>query len=338
MLSTLYYEPRKSSAYSSFKKLQNAAKIKKPSDIVTWLHKQDAYTLHRPIRKRFPRNPYSVNNVLDVFECDLLDIQALKEDNDGNKYLLPVVDVFSKFLHIIPLKSKTGKDVSSAFQSVLQDPKYSKPIKRRPVCVRTDKGKEFLNTTFQNLLKCEGIQFQVCKNPDIKCSLIEGAHRTVRDKLYKYFTYKNMYRYIDILSGFVEGYNASVHSSTGMPPVNVSDSDVLAIWKRKQKKHGRVRTKTASYRVGHVRISKGKAKFAKSDEKNFSTEIFRIIKVIRRTPRPVYELEDLNKKLIDVQFYEEELTSVNITKQTQFQTDKIIATWVRRGIKEHLVR
>ena len=47
-----------------------------------------------------------------------------------------------------PTETKTGKDVSSAFQSVLQDPKYSKPIKRRPVCVRTDKGKEFLNTTF----------------------------------------------------------------------------------------------------------------------------------------------------------------------------------------------
>ena len=75
---------------------------------------------------------------MDVLECDLVDVQALKTHNDGYKYLLTVIDVFSKFLHVVPLKSKTGKDVSSAFHSVLQDPKYLKPIKRRPIWVRND--------------------------------------------------------------------------------------------------------------------------------------------------------------------------------------------------------
>ena len=56
-----------------------------------------------------------------------------------------------------------------------------------------------------------------------------------------------------------------------------------------------------------------------------------------RTPRPVYELEDLNGKVIDGQFYKE-LTPVRITKQTPFQIDKILATWTKRGIKQHLVR
>ena len=73
-------------------------------------------------------------------------------------------------------------------------------------------------------------------------------------------------------------------------------------------------------------------------KENFSTEIFRIIKVIHRTPNSVYELENLNRKVIDGQFYEEELTPVRITKQTQFQIDKILATRTRRGIKQHLVR
>jgi hypothetical protein len=101
-------------------------------------------------------------------------------------------------------------------------------------------------------------------------------------------------------------------------------------------KEARVHTKKAKYSVGqHVRISKKKMKFAMSVEQNFSTEVFQIIKVIHRTPRPVYELQDLNNQLIDGQFYEE-LTPVRITKQTQFKTDKIIATMVRRGIKQHL--
>ena len=90
--------------------------------------------------------------------------------------------------------------------------------------------------------------------------------------------------------------------------------------------------------VKHVRISKEKMKFAKGGEQNYTTEVFRIIKVIRRTPRPAYELEDLNQKVIDGQFFNEELTPVRKTKRTTFQIDKILATRVRRGILEYLVR
>ena len=76
-----------------------------------------------------------------------------------------------------------------------------------------------------------------------------------------------------------------------------------------QKRRSKVRVKIARYSVGqYVRSSKAKAKFAKSAEQTFNTEVFRIIKVIPRTGRPVYELEDLNRKVIDGQFYEEELT------------------------------
>jgi hypothetical protein len=76
-------------------------------------------------------------------------------------------------------------------------------------------------------------------------------------------------------------------------------------------------------RVGqHVRISKEKMKFAKGGEKNYTTEVFRMIKVIHRTPRPVYELEDLNCKVIDGQFYNEELKPVRITKRTTFKLIK----------------
>ena len=79
-------------------------------------------------------------------------------------------------------------------------------------------------------------------------------------------------------------------------------------------------------------------KFSIGDEQNYTTEMFRIIKVIRRTPRPVYELEDLNGTIIDGQLYGEELTPVRISKRTKFQIDKIIRTRVRRGIREYLVR
>ena len=106
---------------------------------------------------------------MDVWEADLVEVQALAKHNDGHRYLLTVIDVFTKYLHIVPLKSKTPKAISEAFETVPNEDKYMKPLKRRPVWLRTDEGKESLGSSFQKLLKREGIQFQVCKNPDVKC-------------------------------------------------------------------------------------------------------------------------------------------------------------------------
>jgi hypothetical protein len=235
-LARLYYDPSNPSAFSALAKLQadaRKAKGKQPSPRAkqNWLHQQDAYTLHKPVRKRFSRNPYSVNNVMDVWESDLLDVQNLSRYNNY-KFLLTVTDVFSKFLNVISLKNKTGPTVTSAFQSIFQDTNYDKPYKQSPIVLRTDKGKEFLNETFQDMLKSEDIEFQICKHPDVKCAVIERAQRTIREKLYKYFTYKNSYRFIDALPKFITGYNATLHSTTGMAPSEVTDRDILLIWKR----------------------------------------------------------------------------------------------------------
>jgi hypothetical protein len=119
--------------------------------------------------------------------------------------------------------------------------------------VRTDKGKEFLNKTFHDMLKHEGIQFQVCRNPDVKCSIVEIAHRTIRERMYKYFTAKNTYRFLDVLPKIVAAYNVSVNRSIGMAPSQVTESDVLAIWKRLNEKKNRIQRVLPKFRVGqHV--------------------------------------------------------------------------------------
>jgi len=131
---------------------------------------------------------------MEVWESDLLDVQNISKFNDNYKYLLTVIDVFSKSLNVVPLKSKTDQTVTSVFQCIFNDDKYDKPHKQRPLALRTDKGKEFLNKIFQGMLKNEGILFQVCTNPDVKCSVVERVKRTLREKFNKYFTFKNSYR------------------------------------------------------------------------------------------------------------------------------------------------
>jgi len=138
--SRLYYDPAKPTAFSTLNKLAAAAvkttsKLNK-KNLRAWLEKQDPYTLHRPIRRCFARIPYSVNNVMDVWECDLVDVRSLARFNDKYKFILSVIDVFSKFQYLISLRSKTGTVVASAFQSIFKDPKQQ----RRPIWVRTDKG------------------------------------------------------------------------------------------------------------------------------------------------------------------------------------------------------
>jgi hypothetical protein len=86
--------------------------------------------------------------------------------------------------------------------------------------------------------------------------------------LFRYFTYKYTYRYLDVLPKFVQGYNATVHTTTGMAHEKVGAKDVLSIWNRMNEKAQRLkRLAEIKYRVGqYVRISKQKLKFAKGGE------------------------------------------------------------------------
>ena len=174
------------------------------------------------------------------------------------------------------------------------------------------------------MLREEAIQVQMCKNPDVKCAVVERAHRTLREMLDKYYTYKNTYRYIDVLPNF-KPYNETVPSTTGLVPSRVIDAEVLAIWLWKQAKWRRFRITTARGRVGRpMRMSVGSMKFSKVAGLNFSTEIFRILKVFDRRPRTVYELDYLYGTPIDGQFCQEELTPLRITSRTDFKIDKIL--------------
>jgi len=81
----LYYDPSREASFGSYGQILRKAKNlpeAEHSAVKPWLEKQDAYTLHKPIRKRFPRNPYTVNNIMDLWEADLVDVQSLYKHND----------------------------------------------------------------------------------------------------------------------------------------------------------------------------------------------------------------------------------------------------------------
>jgi transposase InsO family protein len=109
---------------------------------------QNTYTLHNPIRKRFPRYPYTITNIDDVWEMDLADLSSFSKYNDKFKYLLNVMDIFSRFAWSVTLKDKTASSITAALKSLFQN--------RKPVSIQSDKGTEFVNTAVQRFLKQQG--------------------------------------------------------------------------------------------------------------------------------------------------------------------------------------
>ena len=132
-----------------------------------------------------------------------------------------------------------------------------------------------------------------------------------------------LYRFVNVLKQFIKEYHM-VHTVHGKAPAAVTAKQVLEICTRMNDRRSRVGVGSVKFNVvQNVRMSTDKIKFAKGSEQNYTDEIFRIVKVIPRTPRPVYELEDLNGTLTEEQFYVEELTPVRITKRSVYKIDKI---------------
>ncbi|KAK3929579.1 Putative uncharacterized transposon-derived protein [Frankliniella fusca] len=195
---------------------------RKKEKITKYLQGEDAYTLHKPARRRFPRNVTYADNIDESWQTDLTDFQSLKKDNDGFSYILCVIDVFSKFAWAVPIKDKSGPSIIKGFQTIF------KTTDRRPTRLFSDKEKEYINKTFQKFLKENNITYIHTHNPDIKCSIVERWQRTIKSKLFKRFTHTEQYRYVDgLLDDIVDAYNHTYHRSIKMRPVDVTPDRVL---------------------------------------------------------------------------------------------------------------
>ena len=175
VLRQAYYTTKRPSAYGGVGALTRATKLKH-SDVEHWLSSQDAYTLHKPVRTAFRRRRRILVGRIDhQRQADLIDTQRLKKDNDSYSYLLTVIDVFSKHAWVVPLKNKSGTTLVVAFYQIFAEG-------RKPPKLQTDKGTEFFNTTFQKVLKKNGVEFFVAQNEDIKASIAEFFNFTMKEK------------------------------------------------------------------------------------------------------------------------------------------------------------
>src|SRR6185436_20583702 len=114
-----YYTLERPDSLSSFAGLKRQTK-KRDADIFDFLSKQNAYTLHHNLIRKFPRRKTFAKGIDDLWQIDIIDLSYLGRYNDGYRYLLMCIDVFSKYGRIEPLKTKTGVDVKNAFAKMIE--------------------------------------------------------------------------------------------------------------------------------------------------------------------------------------------------------------------------
>lgn len=277
--------------------------------------------LHKPIRKNFKRRRTVIKGLDDLWQSDLGQMDMYAGYNKNFKYFLVVIDCFSKFVWALPIKNKTGEEVTKAFETILKQ--------RHPQNLQTDQGKEYFNVKFKNLMKKYNINHYntySCK----KAAIAERVIRTIKEKLFKYFSLNGSYRWIDILSGIVADYNNTIHKTIKMKPIDVSKTNESKVLKSAYN-FIKLSTMPRKFSEGDiVRISKAKHVFDKGYTPNWTTELFKIAKVKITNP-PTYLLEDMEGRPISGCFYEQELQKTS--QPDIYLVEKVIR---RRGNKVYV--
>ena len=317
-LKEIYYDPTKVGSFGGVKALSKAAGRK---DVKEWLAGQDAYTLHKPTKRKFKRRKMICVGLDHLWQGDLADLNSLAVHNDGFKYLLTCIDCFSRYAWAVAIRNKTAQSVTAAFASLID--------LRKPTFLQSDKGGEFLNSTFQTFLKDNDIRHYTSENDDIKCALVERFNRTLKTRMWRYFTYKNTLRYIDILQDLVKSYNDSVHSAIKTAP------SLVTVHNEKSQPRRKVVTKSKLDVGEWVRISETKRQFKKGYLPSWTREIFKVSAVHSTNP-PTYSICDYSGEPIKGRFYEQELQRVK--SQEVFKIEKVLKTRKKHGKTEYLVR
>ena len=287
---------------------------------------QLAEELHKPIRRKFKKRIVFSKAVDDIWAADLVDMQSLSKANSGFKYILMIIDVFSKYGWAVPLRTKTGPEVAQALGKVM--------IKQKPAMLWTDKGKEFYNKYVEQLLAEKSVKIYSTEN-DEKASVVERWNRTIKTKMWKYFTANNTEKYIDILDSLIDKYNNTKHRSIGTTPSLARQPAASQdVYKNLYEKKTDERRQKPSLQIGdQVRISKKKKTFEKGFTPNWTEELF-YIDSIKDTKPPTYTIKDLRGEPIKGSFYEKELQ--RSSGQTTFRIEKIIKK--RKKGKEALIK
>ena len=337
-LANIYYDPNHPGAYGGVEKLYRAVRkegkfVIGRTKIRNWLLKQEDYAVHRETRSKFKRRRVVAPFVDYQWDVDTANMTFYKKENDGYAFFVLAIDILSKFIWTVPLRTTTGQEMVLALKRMFA-------AGRKPTHLRSDQGMEFVNRNVKALLKKEGVTHNV-----VKASYAERAIKTIKSRLVRYMTHKQTHRWIDILPKVTESYNQTYHRSIKRSPQSVKPKDSVELWKRQydtipmsnsNRRHVSAVPKF-KYKVGDlVRVSFLRRPFQREYDERWSRELFVVNQRFMSDNIPQYCLKDYAGELVSGTFYSNQLKKAH--EQTNYLVEKVLRRRTRRGQKELLVR
>ena len=262
---------------------------------------------------------------IDVqFDADLANLVPYADANNGFKYLLAVIDIFSRYAWVEPLKNKSANEIIKAFKKIFKSG-------RIPKTIRSDAAKDFTSKEFKKFLKEKNIH-HFTTHTEKQANYVERFIKTIKSKIFRYIIETNNSRYIDKLQDIVKSYNNTWHSGIKSEPINVTKANEGRLWWQmywpkekyiKKEKQNNV-NKKFKFKVGdRVRISYLRSSFQREYNTKWSNEIFEIYRRYMSDNIPKYKLQDWFKEKVEGPFYQQELQKVNNPSEYLFNIDTV---------------
>lgn len=325
-LGEVYYDPSSPYSFATVNKLFQGVRkygISK-QETKDWLDQQLTHSLHQPARRNFPRTRYFVKSIGELCQADLVDLSMFGSQNDNFKHLLTFIDVFSKKAFVQPLKTKQAPEVRQAFVNIFREFK--------PQSLQTDLGGEFKNKVIEKFMNECKINHFFSKDKKIKCAVVERFNKSLKTKMFKYFTAKGTRRYIDKLEDFVNSYNDTKHSVIKMTPNQVSSLNSDSVF---MNTYGYISPREYVRSVYNKKImdrslEKGDlvrtAYYVSNMDKgyfpNWTDQVFTIDSIIKDGGRLLYTIKDYKGNKQPRRYYSEEVQKID--KDPLFRIESIL--------------
>lgn len=333
-----YFKLGHPTAYSGINRISNYYNISQ-ENARSALSNIHSYTLHRDYQKPKYRNPFYAYYLREHWQIDLVDLRSLSSKNDGYKYILMCIDLFSRKCFAKLLKKKTSDEVISKLDLIFNS------LIKLPEKILADRGSELKNKKMQKFLREKNVKMIHTKS-EIKAGVVERLNRSIENILFQYLTEKETQNYANVFEDIIATYNNRPHSTlkgltpneAELPENNHSVLDAL------NQHYSKVINKNSKTRfpIGTlVRINLLRHKFARGYTEKWSREIFEIINIYKRMPIIMYKLKSVTgneaDEIIDGYFYKNELTEVK-NDENVYKIEKILDRRLRNGRRECLIK
>ena len=303
----IYYDLSHPAGFGGINRLQRFTKVRR-AKVKKFLDTQDVYRTFRVPKRKFKRARIIVTSMGAQFQADLFDFQKLGRQNSGKKWILLVVDAFSRLVKCEPLRNKTGDEVAQGLDRIFAEFKKEYRLCHEPA-IATDLGNEFYNRWATVVYEKYSLRHYALR-PPIKCALAEISGRYVVEKLYKHMRHAKSKRWVDVLPAAVQAKNSRKNKATAnMSPSEINRQNQHIVYKSLYPKRAPVVTYTLN--IGdRVQVVKERLPFAKSYRGHYSDKTYRVTVRFKHTV-PRYTIEDeQDGATISGTFYANELYKI----------------------------